>query len=55
MFNIQNNVYLHNLRIPRKPHWTKEMSKEELHQNENNSFVEWRKQLAKIEEANYTI
>jgi len=31
------------------------MSKEELNHLENLAFVEWRKSLAKIEEANYTI
>lgn len=29
-FNIKNNEYIKNLRIPRKPKWTKEMSKDHL-------------------------
>ncbi|EGR27607.1 ribosome biogenesis gtpase, putative [Ichthyophthirius multifiliis] len=55
MFNIENNEYLKNLRIPRRPQWTNDMTKEELHQKENNAFIEWRKQLAKIEEKHYNI
>jgi len=54
-FNVENNTLLKNVRIPRKPKWTKEMSKEELNHLENLAFVEWRKSLAKIEETNYTI
>ncbi|KAL4446500.1 hypothetical protein ABPG74_001241 [Tetrahymena malaccensis] len=54
-FNIENNQYIQNLRIPRKPKWTKEMTKDQLNSLENQSFVEWRKALAKIEEAHYTI
>lgn len=54
-FNVENNILIKNLRIPRKPKWTKEMSKDELNHLQNLAFVEWRKSLAKIEEANYTI
>lgn len=34
-FNIQNNEYIKNLRIPRKPKWNKEMTKDELNALEN--------------------
>lgn len=38
------------LRIPRRPKWTKETTAEELHQNENQSFLEWRRDLAIFQE-----
>jgi large subunit GTPase 1 len=37
--------------IPRKPQWTTKMTKEELHENEKKSFLEWRKKLVEIEES----
>jgi large subunit GTPase 1 len=37
--------------IPRKPKWTTEMSKEEVHDNEKKSFLEWRRKLAEIEDS----
>jgi large subunit GTPase 1 len=40
------------LRIPRRPKWTKEMSGEQLKQLESLSFLSWRKNLAKVEESN---
>eukprot|EP00949_MAST-11_sp_MAST-11-sp1_P003405 g3405.t1 len=41
-----------NLGIPRRPPWTKEMSREELQGAERNSFLEWRRGIAKLEEEN---
>ena len=38
------------LRIPRKPKWTKEMTADQIERNENNSFLEWRKSLAILQE-----
>ncbi|NXK60053.1 LSG1 GTPase, partial [Sylvietta virens] len=38
------------LRIPRRPHWDRETSAEDLKQAERDSFLEWRRQLAHLEE-----
>jgi large subunit GTPase 1 len=40
------------LRIPRRPEWTTEMSAEELDQIEKDRFIEWRRDIANIEESN---
>lgn len=36
--------------IPRRPHWDKSTSAEVLKQSERDSFLEWRRQLVKLEE-----
>ncbi|XP_069831172.1 large subunit GTPase 1 homolog [Dendropsophus ebraccatus] len=36
--------------IPRRPHWDKSTSAEVLMQSERENFLEWRRQLAKLEE-----
>uniref|UniRef100_A0A8C0UWX0 Large subunit GTPase 1 homolog n=1 Tax=Cyanistes caeruleus TaxID=156563 RepID=A0A8C0UWX0_CYACU len=38
------------LRIPRRPHWDRTTSAEDLKQAERDSFLEWRRQLAHLEE-----
>ena len=38
------------LKIPRRPKWTKDTTPEELHANENRSFLEWRRDLAILQE-----
>ncbi|XP_030647290.1 large subunit GTPase 1 homolog [Chanos chanos] len=38
------------LRIPRRPHWDENTSPEVLQQAEKDSFLEWRRQLAVLEE-----
>lgn len=38
------------LRIPRRPKWTKETTPEELRARENQSFLEWRRDLAVLQE-----
>lgn len=38
------------LKIPRRPAWTAEMTKEQLLDIENKSFLEWRRDLATLEE-----
>ena len=38
------------LTIPRRPKWTKETTPDELHANENKSFLEWRRDLALLQE-----
>jgi large subunit GTPase 1 len=45
---IKDNKEL--LKIPRRPKWTKDTSPEELHANENKSFLEWRRELALLQE-----
>ena len=43
------------VRIPRRPPWTKEMGKEELEQNERDAFMTWRRSLAVIQENQHII
>ena len=38
------------LRLPRRPRWAKDTTKEQLHEAEKISFLEWRRNLARIEE-----
>lgn len=38
------------LKIPRRPKWTPETSAEDLHLQENQSFLEWRRNLALLQE-----
>lgn len=38
------------LKVPRRPAWNAEMTKEELLDLENKSFLEWRRELAVLEE-----
>uniref|UniRef100_A0A668A7Z7 Large subunit GTPase 1 homolog n=1 Tax=Myripristis murdjan TaxID=586833 RepID=A0A668A7Z7_9TELE len=40
----------HFLRIPRRPHWDESTSPEALQQAERDSFLEWRRTLAQLEE-----
>ncbi|XP_029939628.1 large subunit GTPase 1 homolog [Salarias fasciatus] len=40
----------HFLRIPRRPHWNESTSPEALQQAEKDSFLEWRRTLAQLEE-----
>ncbi|XP_041646461.1 large subunit GTPase 1 homolog [Cheilinus undulatus] len=40
----------HFLRIPRRPHWDQSTSPDELQQAEKDSFLEWRRGLAQLEE-----
>ena len=41
--------------IPRRPPWNRDMSKEELDQNERDTFMTWRKSLAVIQENQHII
>ncbi|KAH6831980.1 P-loop containing nucleoside triphosphate hydrolases superfamily protein [Perilla frutescens var. hirtella] len=43
-------LHASSLRIPRRPPWTAEMSYEELDSNEKQAFLEWRRNLARLEE-----
>jgi large subunit GTPase 1 len=38
------------LRVPRRPKWTRDMNADVLHQMERESFLEWRRNLARVEE-----
>lgn len=38
------------LKIPRRPKWTKDTTPDELHASENISFLEWRRDLALLQE-----
>lgn len=38
------------LKIPRRPKWTKDTTPEQLHASENISFLEWRRDLALLQE-----
>lgn len=38
------------LKIPRRPQWTSTMTAEDLHMQENQSFLEWRRGLAMLQE-----
>jgi large subunit GTPase 1 len=43
------------LKLPRKPNWTKEMTKEQLISIENKAFLEWRRDVAMMEEGNVNL
>eukprot|EP00043_Microstomoeca_roanoka_P001221 m.31605 g.31605 ORF g.31605 m.31605 type:complete len:664 (+) comp10699_c0_seq1:118-2109(+) len=43
------------LRIPRRPDWTRDMTKEELDMLERESFLEWRRGLAELEQTEHII
>jgi large subunit GTPase 1 len=43
------------LKLPRKPEWNKKMSKEQLVSNENQAFLEWRRDVAMMEEGNVSL
>ncbi|WWC87856.1 uncharacterized protein L201_002753 [Kwoniella dendrophila CBS 6074] len=38
------------LKVPRRPHWTRSMTRLELEKQERDSFVEWRRDLAQLAE-----
>ena len=43
------------LKLPRKPQWNKNMTKEELLASENQAFLEWRRDIALMEEGNINL
>jgi len=49
--NVKNPQYKP-LTIPRRPPWDKEMTALEIHNQENLAFLEWRRDLAGVEEKN---
>lgn len=45
----------HFLRIPRRPEWDENMTAEELDQIEKESFLQWRRQLAQLQEKDHIL
>jgi large subunit GTPase 1 len=43
------------LKIPRRPPWTRKMSAQEIETQENHAFLEWRRDIASMEENNVTL
>ncbi|WVW80115.1 hypothetical protein I302_102090 [Kwoniella bestiolae CBS 10118] len=41
----------HSLKVPRRPHWTRKMTRLELEKQERDSFVDWRRDLAQLAES----
>ncbi|XP_050307029.1 large subunit GTPase 1 homolog [Anthonomus grandis grandis] len=48
--NEAHNKFRENLKIPRRPPWSTDMSPDELDRNEKESFLNWRRTLAKLQE-----
>lgn len=49
------NEHQHFLRIPRRPEWDEKMTAAELDEREKESFLEWRRQLAQVQEKEHII
>ncbi|XP_061356855.1 GTPase LSG1-2-like [Gastrolobium bilobum] len=47
---IEEALHATSLRVPRRPTWNSHMSVEELHANETQAFLVWRRSLARLEE-----
>ncbi|KAJ1393787.1 P-loop containing nucleoside triphosphate hydrolase [Sesbania bispinosa] len=47
---IEEALHASSLRVPRRPQWSADMSPEELHANETQAFLIWRRSLARLEE-----
>ncbi|KAK6907318.1 hypothetical protein I203_101310 [Kwoniella mangroviensis CBS 8507] len=41
----------HSLKVPRRPHWTRKMTRLELERQERDSFLDWRRELAQLAES----
>ncbi|KAM0910491.1 hypothetical protein ACQ4PT_014114 [Festuca glaucescens] len=46
----QEALHADSLRVPRRPPWTPQMTTEELNNNEKRAFLEWRRNLARLQE-----
>ena len=46
---IAKELHADELKVPRRPPWTKSMHAEELDANERRHFLEWRRALATVE------
>lgn len=45
MISVAQFQYSH-LSIPRKPHWTREMTADDVDRREKDAFLEWRREIA---------
>ena len=43
------------LKVPRRPAWTKQMTAHEIETQENMAFLEWRRDIASIEQGNMNL
>ena len=43
------------LKIPRRPEWDKDMTSEEIDRQENAAFLEWRRDIAGVEESTISL
>ena len=48
--DLLRELHEHRLNIPRRPKWSKGMTKQEIQENEKAGFLEWRRELAEFEE-----
>jgi large subunit GTPase 1 len=46
---------LRGLKIPRRPKWSRDMTKEQLYKLENEAFLAWRRELARFEEEHFEV
>lgn len=52
MLNAKQREHARELIVPRRPKWDPEMTKYQLERRENDAFLEWRRKLAQLQEAN---
>ncbi|KAL6942241.1 large subunit GTPase 1 [Hanseniaspora vineae] len=50
--NAKQREHLKDLIVPRRPHWTKEMTAYELQRLEKEEFLSWRRKIASLQESN---
>ncbi|CAN3363472.1 large subunit GTPase 1 [Diutina catenulata] len=48
----KHRLFQNNLRVPRRPRWSKEQSRIEINRQENLAFLQWRRDLAQLTESN---
>lgn len=48
----KHNLFQNNLRVPRRPAWSKDQLRLEINRQENLAFLEWRRDLASLTENN---
>lgn len=51
----KNHPQYRPLNIPRRPDWEKSMTREQIQGNENTAFLNWRRDLAQVEENNVNL
>ena len=52
---VSRNAEYTPLTIPRRPQWTRKMTAHEIETNENTAFLEWRRDIASIEQNNINL